>query len=635
MLFRSIPNSVIWIGVRDYGDSYYYDDYYYNQSWYMRFAFEGLRYLESITIPQCISGSQQLCDVLDYPSYLREVVIADGATDVGSYLFQACQNLERVTIASSVTNLAANAFADCPSLKSVYFKGDAPKFVSGAFNSVSSSCVVYVDRGSYGWGVDIPGTWQGVPIRYVDCEVSFDAASGTVDEDVRTVDHGSAIGELPTPTRNGYRFLGWFTKASGGDHVTASTIVVDDMTCFAQWEKIVVAAPVISPGDGTSFAGRGCVVSISCADEEAEVYYSVNGATPRPTAGFAYNGPFVVAEATTVKAVAVKDGVKSEYVSATFVKRELTLAEAAGAPDLPFTTCDNAAWTPCVDETATNGMSAISGVIGESTNTWMEAIVEGAGTLSFFWRVECEEDEYGEATWDRLMVFTNGVEVARIDGETEWQKFELKFFDSGVHSVRWTFLKDDYDEDEYADTAWVSGVTWTPGLAEAVVIDVQSKGIVTRADGRYLVTANDGSTLAVEDIKVYATLGDQVVETTRGYKVVVATDGKSAEVLLDAPDIGAVNAEAGVENDEDDPSGLLAVVDDSKIAAKPTAKNDEVVRALPVKACAGLYYQAAWGDDLGSLTEGDKVQAKSATLYLGVIKQTGSKGFYRVKVTDR
>jgi hypothetical protein len=164
---------------------------------------------------------------------------------------------------------------------------------------------------------------------------------------------------------------------------------------------------------------------------------------------------------------------------------------------------------------------------------------------------------------------------------------------------------------------------------------VQSKGIVTRADGRYFVTANDGSALTVGDIKVYAVLGDQVVETTRGYKVVVATDGKSAEVVLGSPAIGAVNAEAGVENDEDDPSGMLVVVDDSKIAAKPTTKNDEVVRALPVKACAGLYYQAAWGDDLGSLTEGDKVQAKSATLYLGVIKQTGDKGFYRVQVSDR
>jgi len=39
--------------------------------------------------------------------------------------------------------------------------------------------------------------------------------------------------------------------------------------------------------------------------------------------------------------------------------------------------------------------------------------------------------------------------------------------------------------------------------------------------------------------------------------------------------------------------------------------------------------------DLGNMTQGAKVQATGDTLYLGVIKQTGSSGFYRVIVTEQ
>ena len=55
--------------------------------------------------------------------------------------------------------------------------------------------------------------------------------------------------------------------------------------------------------------------------------------------------------------------------------------------------------------------------------------------------------------------------------------------------------------------------------------------------------------------------------------------------------------------------------------------------ALPVKAVKGLWYQASWGGDLQSPTQGEKVQATGDSLYLGVIKQTGASGFYRLSVS--
>ncbi len=47
----------------------------------------------------------------------------------------------------------------------------------------------------------------------------------------------SQYGTLPTPTKTGYTFAGWFTKESGGTQVTSSTIyrVAGDSTVHAHW----------------------------------------------------------------------------------------------------------------------------------------------------------------------------------------------------------------------------------------------------------------------------------------------------------------------------------------------------------------------------------------------------------------
>jgi uncharacterized repeat protein (TIGR02543 family) len=72
----------------------------------------------------------------------------------------------------------------------------------------------------------------------------------------------SAYGNLPTPTRAGYTFLGWFTSAEGGEQVTASTVMTDegDVTLYAQWE---VAYRVIDleHNDGTGQFTRMTFVS--------------------------------------------------------------------------------------------------------------------------------------------------------------------------------------------------------------------------------------------------------------------------------------------------------------------------------------------------------------------------------------
>ena len=52
---------------------------------------------------------------------------------------------------------------------------------------------------------------------------------------------GSAIGQLDTPTRTGYTFVGWFTSDSGGTQINENTLINDDITFYAHWaENITV-----------------------------------------------------------------------------------------------------------------------------------------------------------------------------------------------------------------------------------------------------------------------------------------------------------------------------------------------------------------------------------------------------------
>ena len=69
-----------------------------------------------------------------------------------------------------------------------------------------------------------------------DVTVTFDANGGSCDTPSRTVTKGAAIGTLPTPTRSGYTFVGWYESKDGGTTpVTTATTVSDAVTYYAHW----------------------------------------------------------------------------------------------------------------------------------------------------------------------------------------------------------------------------------------------------------------------------------------------------------------------------------------------------------------------------------------------------------------
>ena len=61
---------------------------------------------------------------------------------------------------------------------------------------------------------------------------------GTVSPTSKSVTYNTAVGDLPTPTRQGFRFAGWFTSATGGKQVTNKTVFTwtANTTIYAHWD---------------------------------------------------------------------------------------------------------------------------------------------------------------------------------------------------------------------------------------------------------------------------------------------------------------------------------------------------------------------------------------------------------------
>ena len=65
--------------------------------------------------------------------------------------------------------------------------------------------------------------------------INFDANGGT--GLTSSIDTDAKIEELPTATRDGYEFLGWYTEKTGGEQITTDTVFDKNTTVYAHWKK--------------------------------------------------------------------------------------------------------------------------------------------------------------------------------------------------------------------------------------------------------------------------------------------------------------------------------------------------------------------------------------------------------------
>ena len=122
----------------------------------------------------------------------------------------------------------------------------------GLFNEV----ITYFGQKGASWNPGVKNTayiW-GYATTYYD--VIFDSNGGTAVDTQKNVQYGTTATKPENPTREGYRFLGWFTK--DGEAFDFSTPITKSMTLTAKWEIVNINAYIIPiTSDGTQLVGAG------------------------------------------------------------------------------------------------------------------------------------------------------------------------------------------------------------------------------------------------------------------------------------------------------------------------------------------------------------------------------------------
>ena len=105
------------------------------------------------------------------------------------------------------------------------------------FNDVSKITVMESGYGVVTSTETIDGTLYNIGHLGISRKVTFNGNGGTASESTRYVAVGTEIGSLPTATRSGHIFAGWWTAASGGTQIDEHTIINENKTFYAHWSQ--------------------------------------------------------------------------------------------------------------------------------------------------------------------------------------------------------------------------------------------------------------------------------------------------------------------------------------------------------------------------------------------------------------
>ena len=194
--------------------------------------------------------------------------------------------------------------------------------------------------GSDGESVTIPpegGTLQpGGEVEYT-VTVTFDSQGGSqVPSQDITV--GEPASQPDDPTRTGYRFLGWYTAATGGARWDFTQPVTGDQTLYAQWAYLPPANPNYKITIGDTENGT-VTVNPTAAKEGTTVTI-----TPVPDAGYQVGTVSVTDRFGQAVAVDQQaDGTYTFVMPDGQVTVEVTFLQGE-APDLPFSDVTESDW---------------------------------------------------------------------------------------------------------------------------------------------------------------------------------------------------------------------------------------------------------------------------------------------------
>ena len=270
------------------------------------------RVLSSVTITD--ETTETGCNAFLNCSYLKCVILSEGMKRIRGSSFDSCSSLEDVYIPHSVTQLVGNCFYGCKSLKSikipasvsvinnkvfrncskldsVVFEGDAPIVGTEVFYGTDPNCTAYVKLGSTGWGVEIPGIWNGIQIEYLDRipEVDVNANASVVTnaiEAAKFADEMAIKAAIGGSAEEYTAFKTWAGSVKGttGNAQAGEAAVVASPHAAAAYllgaERLFANAPTgeigeVSVGDGESAGTTAMSIAVTVKDGESAVAVNV------------------------------------------------------------------------------------------------------------------------------------------------------------------------------------------------------------------------------------------------------------------------------------------------------------------------------------------------------------------------
>jgi hypothetical protein len=149
----------------------------------------------------------------------------------------------------------------------------------------------------------------------------------------------------------------------------------------------------------------------------------------------------------------------------------VTLLSEALDTNLNLTTGGKAKWVSQEDIACFDGDAARSGNVGDDQESFLQMTAEGAGILSFYWKV-CSE-----AGFDFLEFYIDGVLQDQINGFVDWHQMVYTIIEPGTHTLEWRYIKDDSNNRD-DDCGWLDLVQWSVGTQSPLITPL-SKALET------------------------------------------------------------------------------------------------------------------------------------------------------------
>ena len=199
---------------------------------------------------------------------LKEATLAGYVRGIPAYTFSGCEKLQSIALPATVERVEKDAFKYCTSLSAVYYAGTPQQWaqisIAEGNECLQNATVIYNSK---------PYT------------ITFDPNGGYVSPESMVTAASGKLPSLPTPTRSGYSFVGWFTEPEGGSSVSTNTVFNGDTTIYAHWFRYMdstCAVTVNPPMAGYHPATTAKSTDTSRYKATAVYFCPLNGGTEGP-----------------------------------------------------------------------------------------------------------------------------------------------------------------------------------------------------------------------------------------------------------------------------------------------------------------------------------------------------------------